>query len=235
MFTKRTYNTLFLLQSLDGKISTGLGDKMDFDKDFPKIHRLNEGLQQYYDLEQKTDLCSLNSGKVQAKIGVNQRSLTQVMRLPVSFVVIDNEPHLNEHGCEYFALRSDKFIVVTTNDNHPVYKTKEKYDNVFVLKYKESVDFKNMFCKLYHDFEIPVITIQTGGELNAQFARLGLIDEICLVVAPALIGGRDTPSLIGGESLKSVDELNLIQTLELVDVKVLENSYLHLKYKVNRN
>jgi 2,5-diamino-6-(ribosylamino)-4(3H)-pyrimidinone 5'-phosphate reductase len=234
MYTKRTFNTLFLLQSLDGKISTGAGDKMDFDKDLPKISKLNDGLQQYYDLEKKTDLCSLNSGKVQAKIGVNKRSLVQVMRLPVSFVLIDNEPHLNEHGCEYFALRSDKFIVVTTNENHPALKTAEKYDNVFILKYNKSIDFKNMFSKLYHDFEIPVITIQTGGELNAQFARLGLIDEVCLVVAPALIGGRDTPSLIDGESLKSVDELNLIRTLELIDVKVLKNSYLHLKYKVNR-
>ena len=233
MHTKRTYNTLFLLQSLDGKISTGIGDKMDFDKDLTKIKGLSEGLQQYYDLEQKTDLCSLNSGKVQAKIGVNQRSLIQVLRLPVSFVVIDNEPHLNEHGCEYFALRSDKFIVVTTNENHPALKVAEKYDNVFILKYKVSIDFKNMFCKLYHDLEIPVITIQTGGELNAQFARLGLIDEVCLVVAPALIGGRDTPSLLGGDSLESIDQLNLIQTLELIEVKVLENSYLHLKYKVN--
>jgi 2,5-diamino-6-(ribosylamino)-4(3H)-pyrimidinone 5'-phosphate reductase len=235
MFTKRTFNTLFLLQSLDGKISTGIGDKMDFDKDLPKINKLNEGLQQYYDLEQKTDLCSLNSGKTQAKIGVNQRSLVQVMRLPVSFVVIDNLPHLNEHGCEYFALRSDKFIVVTTNGKHPAYKTKEKYDNVFILKYDQLIDFKNMFSKLYHDFEIPVVTIQTGGQLNAQFARLGLIDEVSIVVTPALVGGKDTPSLIDGESLKSVEELGLIQTLELIDVKVLENSYLHLKYKVSGN
>ena len=223
------------MQSLDGKISTGVGDKMNFDKDLPKIPKLNEGLQQYYDLEKKTDLCSLNSGKVQAKIGVNQRSLIQVLRLPVSFVIIDNEPHLNEHGCEYFALRSDKFIVVTTNENHPVYTIKEQYDNVFILKYKETIDFKNMFTKLYHDFEIPVITIQTGSNLNAQFARLGLIDEVCVVIAPALIGGVDTPSLIGGDSLKSVDDLNLIQTLEFVGVKILQNSYIHLNYKVNHN
>ena len=49
------------------KISTGNTDKLDVDKDFPKIRGIKEGLQQYYDIEKTTDLYSLNSGLVQAK------------------------------------------------------------------------------------------------------------------------------------------------------------------------
>jgi 2,5-diamino-6-(ribosylamino)-4(3H)-pyrimidinone 5'-phosphate reductase len=52
---KRPETTLFMLTSVDGKISTGDRDIMDVDKDFPTITGLKEGLQQYYDLEKQTD------------------------------------------------------------------------------------------------------------------------------------------------------------------------------------
>ena len=40
----RTYNTLFILESLDGKISTGSVDSLDVDQDFKRIHGVKEGL-----------------------------------------------------------------------------------------------------------------------------------------------------------------------------------------------
>ena len=50
----RPITTLFMLMSLDGKISTGALDALDVDKDFPKISGLKEGLHQYYEIEQTT-------------------------------------------------------------------------------------------------------------------------------------------------------------------------------------
>ena len=67
----RPITTLFMLMSVDGKISTGATDEMDVDKDFPNISGVREGLHQYYEIEQTTDLWSLNTGRVQAKMGVN--------------------------------------------------------------------------------------------------------------------------------------------------------------------
>ena len=69
----RPVTTLFMLMSVDGKISTGAADILDVDKDFPNIAGVREGLHQYYEIEQTTDLWSFNSGRVQAKIGVNTR------------------------------------------------------------------------------------------------------------------------------------------------------------------
>lgn len=43
----RPITTLFMLMSLDGKISPGASDALDVDKDFPKIDGLKEGLPQY--------------------------------------------------------------------------------------------------------------------------------------------------------------------------------------------
>lgn len=90
-----------MLTSVDGKISTGSTDKLDVDKDFHRIKGVKEGLKQYYDIEQTSDLYSLNSGRVLAKVGANnpQKNLA---KSPVSFLIIDNKPHLNDTGVANF-------------------------------------------------------------------------------------------------------------------------------------
>ena len=89
----RPVTTLFMLMSVDGKISTGATDNLDLDRDLPKIAGVQEGLHQYYEIEQTTDLWSLNSGRVQEKLGVNSKEMPN--KLPVSFVMIDNH-HLTK-------------------------------------------------------------------------------------------------------------------------------------------
>ena len=71
----RPITTLFMLMSLDGKISPGASDDLDVDKDFPKIDGLKEGLPQYYEIEQTTDLWSFNTGRVQFIFAENPKSL----------------------------------------------------------------------------------------------------------------------------------------------------------------
>ena len=119
-----------MLSSLDGKISTGSTDALDVDKDFPKIPGVKEGLYQYYEIEQTTDLWSLNTGKVQAKLGVNERPLPE--KSPVSFVLLDNA-HLTEHGVRYFCALSEKFVLVTSNSSHPAFAVREK--NLHIIYY----------------------------------------------------------------------------------------------------
>lgn len=118
----RPITTLFMLMSVDGKISTGATDSLDVDKDFPKIEGVSEGLHQYYEIEQTTDLWSFNSGRVQAKIGVNKKEMPN--KTPVSFVIVDNE-HLMEHGIRYFCALSKQFVLVTSNKNHPAFEIEE--------------------------------------------------------------------------------------------------------------
>ena len=115
---ERPITTLFMLMSVDGKISTGATDDLDVDRDFPQIDGVKEGLYQYYEIEQTTDLWSLNSGRVQAKMGVNTKPLPE--KGPVSFVLIDNH-HLTQDGIRYFAALSETFVLITTNPDHPAY------------------------------------------------------------------------------------------------------------------
>lgn len=228
---QRPYTTLFLLVSVDGKISTGDTDIMDVDKDYPKIAGVKEGLKQYYELELQTDLFSFNTGRVLAKVGINEKT-DEPKKLPVSFVVVDNEPYLTEGGVAYLAKKSKNLIIVTTNKTHPAITLKKIFDNIHILEYQGKIDFGNLFSRLKQQFGAERLTIQSGGTLNAVLVREGLIDRVLLVIAPALIGGKNTSTLIDGEPIHTPDGLNKIKALELVQAKPLENSYLLLEYLV---
>lgn len=222
----RPVTTLFMLMSVDGKISTGASDSLDVDKDFPKITGVKEGLHQYYEIEQTTDLWSLNSGRVQAKIGANTEDMPQ--KTPVSFVSIDNQ-HLKEHGIRYLCALSKQFVLVTSNAEHPAFEIEE--DNLHII-YQNELSLKDVLAKLRSQYSCERITIQTGGTLNELFLREKLIDYLDIVVAPVLVGGKDTSTLIDGKSLVSESELSRLGVLKLQECIVLENSYLRLRYGV---
>ena len=223
----RPVTTLFMLSSVDGKISTGASDERDVDKDFPKINGVREGLHQYYEIEQTTDLWSFNTGRVQAKLGVNHKRIPKE-GLPVSFVLLDNH-HLTEHGIRYFCALADKFVLITTNIDHPGFRVKE--DN-FQIIYQEELDLEDALQRLKEDFRCERLTIQSGGTVNSLFLRAKLIDYVDIVVAPVLIGGKDTATLVDGESLISDTDLQKLGVLELIDCRMLEDSYVRLRYKV---
>jgi 2,5-diamino-6-(ribosylamino)-4(3H)-pyrimidinone 5'-phosphate reductase len=220
--------TLFMLMSLDGKISTGASDERDMDKDLPSIAGTREGLQQYYTLEEETDLFSFNTGRVMAKVGWNEEK-TEITKLPVSFVIIDNKPHLTSLGVSNLIKRTKKPLIVTTNTAHPALQIDDS--GLEVISYEQAIDFVNLFERLKQQ-GVDRLTVQSGGEMNSNLLRLGLINNLSIVIAPVLVGGRDTPTLIDGDSLTTIEDLQKLRTLELKDVRQLENSYIHITYKV---
>lgn len=217
-----------MLMSVDGKISTGSSDERDFDKDLPEITGVKEGLHQYYKLEQETDLFSFNTGRVMAKVGWNEEKPT-IEQIPVSFIIVDNKPHLTEKGVANLIKRSKKLYIVSVNSSHPANKISDQ--KLEVIHYDNKIDFDDLFQKL-KELGVDQLTIQSGGEMNTELMRSGLIDQVSIVVAPVMVGGNVTPTLLDGKSLETVNDLKLLRPLELVSVDKLEGSYLHLKYKV---
>ena len=222
----RPVTTLFMLVSVDGKISTGATDEMDVDRDFPLITGLKEGLHQYYEIEQTTDLWSFNTGRVQAKMGVNAKEMPE--KTPVSFVLLDNQ-HLNEHGVRYFCARSKQFVLITTNKNHPAFRVRE--ENLHIIFQKE-LSLAGALTLLKEQFGCERLTVQSGGTMNGLFLREKLFDYVDIVVAPVLIGGKDTATLIDGRSLLSKNELSQLGVLRLMEAQALQDSYVRLRYQV---
>ena len=227
---EKPITTLFMLESLDGKISSGNNDNLDADKDWCQIDGVKEGLYQYYEIETTTDFYSLNTGRVMAKIGVNERTKYHD-KIDCRFIIIDNKPHLNEKGIDYICHWVNKLILVTTNKNHVAYSLREKYDNLDILFYND-LDLKTLLTDMGKKYGAKAITIQSGGTLNGKFLRDNLIDYVNIVIAPLLVGGKDTSTLIDGESIISSKELGKLKALKLIECKQLDNSYIHLKYEV---
>ncbi len=90
-----------MLMSLDGKISPGASDNLDVDKDFPNIVGLKDGLPQYYEIEQTTDLWSFNMGRVQAKIGVNETAYQEEISLGDAL-----KESKSNYGCDRLTIQS---------------------------------------------------------------------------------------------------------------------------------
>lgn len=216
-----------MLMSVDGKITSGDSDVLDSDKDWKRIQGVKEGLCQYYDLEQQTDPCFLQSGRVFEKIGMNEREPI-AEHIPVTGVIIDNKPHLHEKGLRYLSSWLERVIVVTTNPDHPA---RAFGGNVQTLVWPE-VDFEKLFEVLGQEHGIERMTIQTGGTLNGTLLRSGLIDEMSIVVAPLAVGGAGVSTLIDGKAIHSPDELSNVKALHLISCTTLKDSFIHLRYKV---
>jgi 2,5-diamino-6-(ribosylamino)-4(3H)-pyrimidinone 5'-phosphate reductase len=220
--------TLFMLASLDGKISTGASDARDFDRDLPCLPGLSAGLEEYYALERSTAEYSLNSGRVMAKVGWND-TVEPIAKLPVTFVLVDSAPHLAETGVRNLLLHARGVIVVTSNPRHPALGIDDS--RLEVVLHEGAVDLRGLFAHL-DALGVRELTVQSGGELNASLLRLGLIDHVSVVVAPILVGGRSTPGLVGGEPAVTEHDLGGIVGLQFSGVEMLSASFLYVLYDV---
>lgn len=120
-------------------------------------------------------------------------------------------------------------MLVISNVKHPAFEIEE--DNLHII-YQTKLSLKDVLTKLKSEYGCERITLQTGGTLNGLFLREKLIDYLDIVVAPVLIGGKDTSTLVDGKSLLSESELSQLGVLTLQECIVLENSYLRLRYQV---
>ena len=230
MDKNRPETTLFLMQSLDGKISTGEVDERDQEIDFPKIKGIKDGNYQYYDLLLKTDRHALISGKVLAKIGVNFRNRVDNYK-DVNLIIIDRKPHLTKNGMNYLINSFKSIFIVTNNKNHPAFKISNE-NELNIIYYPNEINIEELFGKLKQDYKIEKVSIQSGGTLNSLFLKHKIIDHISIIIAPCLVGGKDTPTSIDGVAPQTNDDLFNIKALELKKCEILKYSYIYLYYDV---
>jgi 2,5-diamino-6-(ribosylamino)-4(3H)-pyrimidinone 5'-phosphate reductase len=129
----------------------------------------------------------------------------------------------------YFCALSQTFVLITTNAAHPAFGVQA--ENLHII-FQEKLNLAAALSELKTGFGCERLTVQSGGTLNGLFLREKLIDYVDIVVAPILIGGKDTPTLIDGQSLQTEEDLPKLSALKLQNCKVLKNSYLRLRYEV---
>ena len=132
------------------------------------------------------------------------------------------------HGIVFYIFQSEK-ILVPSNKDHPAYNIKE--NNLHII-FQEKLSLKDALRELKSSYGCNKLTIQSGGTVNGLFLREKLFDYIDVVVAPVLIGGKETSSLIDGSSILSENELSELGVLKLIDCTVLNDSYIRVRYQV---
>jgi len=73
------------------------------------------------------------------------------------------------------------------------------------------------------------LLVEGGGELNASFFARDLVDELYVTVAPAILGGRDAPTLCEGEGFRMAEQ----RRLRLVSSEVADGE-IYCRYAVIR-
>ena len=91
------------------------------------------------------------------------------------------------------------------------------------------VDLPRLLARLRADRGIERLLVEGGGELNWQFVSRDLVDELFVTVAPALLGGRQAPTLLEGDGFRMSRQVRL----RLKDV-VREEDELFCRYEVIR-
>ncbi|MBN1699105.1 MAG: dihydrofolate reductase family protein [Spirochaetales bacterium] len=180
------------------EITTGIywRETLDPDRDLKRIAGVKEGLHQYYKHEMTIARASLNTGRVMEKIGINERRWEPENDKDLTFIIIDRKPHLNRNGLVFILKWVGRLLIVTNNPEHPGYAIKDRYGNLDMIGYNGDIDFEDLFCKLKLTYGIDRLTIQSGGTLNTCLMRKGLIDHICIFIAPLAVGGKDAASLL---------------------------------------
>jgi len=94
---------------------------------------------------------------------------------------------------------------------------------------RERVDLAELLSRLATERSVRRLLVEGGGETNWAFVELGLVDEIHVTVAPALLGGRSAPTLLEGGGFAMADRVRL----RLADVR-RNGDELFCRYEVVR-
>jgi diaminohydroxyphosphoribosylaminopyrimidine deaminase/5-amino-6-(5-phosphoribosylamino)uracil reductase len=62
------------------------------------------------------------------------------------------------------------------------------------------------------------VLLEGGATVNASALRAGLVDRVILYVAPALLGGQDARSVIGGTSPQVLSDARRLENLRITRV-----------------
>jgi 2,5-diamino-6-(ribosylamino)-4(3H)-pyrimidinone 5'-phosphate reductase len=98
-----------------------------------------------------------------------------------------------------------------------------------ILAGKDKVDLRRALEELNARFRVQTVRVDSGGILNGVLLRSGLVDEVCLIINPELVGGSSPRSMYVAPDLTSVEG---VIRLHLLEVKNLRSNHLWLRYEV---
>lgn len=126
----------------------------------------------------------------------------------------------------------DPIVVVLTEAVTDAHLAGLREDGVgYVFAGDTDLDLQNVVAVLRAELGIDRILLEGGGHLNGGFLRAGLVDEISLMLVPAIDGGSGAPAVFDGPGPLLSGRLP-IQNLALIGHEVLDGGIVWLRYRV---
>lgn len=214
---KRIFSNLAI--SLDGKISSILRSAERFPSEFDR-RRMDE-------LRFQADAVIHGASTLRDNpnpIKLRYPDLAKKRKHPLNVILSRN---LQFPVPSKFFDSTDTQRLIFTTSSAPKEKLKaiEKYSELIIIN-DDKITPEQVVEELAKR-KIESLLIEGGGEIMFSFLKSKLIDELFVTICPIIFGGRNAPSLVGGEgfSLKDAPKLELIKSEEKV-------GELFLQYKV---
>jgi len=102
----------------------------------------------------------------------------------------------------------------------------------YIFAGKAELDLGLALETLHRELGIKRLLLEGGGSANGAFLRAGLIDEISLIVCPAVDGAKGAPSLFDSSDAEAGKPAP-IQTMTLESSQVLEGGAVWLRYRLH--
>jgi riboflavin biosynthesis pyrimidine reductase len=99
----------------------------------------------------------------------------------------------------------------------------------YLVSQGDNVDLKVSLETLRADLGIETLLLEGGAAINGSFLSEGLVDELHVVVMPALDARADMEAIV----FHSADGLKGSVRLSLADCRRLDHGAVHLKYEVS--
>lgn len=143
-------------------------------------------------------------------------------------IAVDRSGKLHFAGPE---IGGDHVVVLLGPDVPDAHLAELAADGVsYLVAGDEAMDLGALLTVLGRELGIGRVLVEGGGHLNGSMMRAGLVDEVSLVVAPALDGGAGVTGVFeAGEGLAGAVRLSL------ASAETLEHGVVHLRYAVERD
>jgi riboflavin biosynthesis pyrimidine reductase len=142
---------------------------------------------------------------------------------------------LDAHGKIAWArpeIGGDPIVAVLTEQVSDAHLAGLRKDGVsYVFAGGQDLDLALALAVLHRELGIKRLLLEGGGGANGSFLRAGLIDEISLVICPAVDGAKGAPSVFESSD-KDAGTPAPVRSMTLESIEVLEGGAVWLRYRL---
>ncbi len=127
----------------------------------------------------------------------------------------------------------DPIVTVLTQQVSDAHLAGLRSDGVsYVFAGHDKLDLADLLETLNRELGVKRVLLEGGGVANGAFLRAGLVDELSLVICPAIDGARGAPTVLDSTDADANAEAPLT-AMRLDSSQVLDGGFVWLRYSLS--